>query len=126
MAIVAGSELPAAHAVSPQPPTAADDMVGDIATWAWHSLQEPSPPSSHIAVDNQTNRPSDPSAAGLLPKGATSDDTVLRERAAARRLLQWPRGVSDADRSPEPDPEFLKEEQALKDMSKRMEAGLER
>jgi hypothetical protein len=34
--------------------------------------------------------------------------------------------VSDADRSPEPDPEFLKEERALKDMSKRMEAGLER
>jgi hypothetical protein len=126
LAIVVGSELPAAHAVSPQPAAAADDMVGDIATWAWHSLQEPSPPSSHRALDNQTKRPSDPSAAGLLPKGASVDEAVLRERAAARRLLQWPRGVSDADRSPEPDPEFLKEERALKDMSKRMEAGLER
>ena len=126
LAIVAGSELPAAHAVSRQPSAAADDMVGDIATWAWHSVQEPSPPSSHLALDNQTNRPSDPSAAGLLPKGATPHDAVLRERAAARRLMQWPRGVSDADRSPEPDPEFLKEERALHDMSKRMEAGLER
>ena len=126
LARVAGSELPAAQAVSRQPSAAADDMVGDIATWAWHSVQEPSPPSSHLALDNQTNRPSDPSGVGLLPKGSTPDDAVLRERAAARRLLQWPRGVSDADRSPEPDPDFLKEERALKDMSKRMEAGLER
>jgi len=127
LAIVAGSELPAAGAVSPQPVSPADDMLGDITTWARQSLQEPAPPSSRPALDNQTNRPSGASAAGLLPKGNAPDDAaVLRERAAARRLLQWPSGVSDADRSPTPDPQFLKEEKGLKDMSKRMEAGLER
>ena len=126
LATVAGSQLPAAAAVSRQMDVAADEMVGDIATWVQRSQQEPSPPSSRHALDNQTYRKSDVVVEGFLPKRDAPAAEVLVQRAAARKLLQWPSGVSDVDRSPGPDPVFLKEEKHLKDVSKKMEAGLER
>jgi hypothetical protein len=126
LAIMAGSELPRAAAVAPHLDVSVDDMVGDVATWVQQSQQEPSPQSSRKALDNHTYRTSDPVAAGLLPKGAEPDAAVLEERAAARMLLQWPSGVTTADQSPGPDPAFLHEEKKLKDMSKRLDAGLER
>jgi hypothetical protein len=122
LAVVAGSALPSADAVSAPIGTPADDLLGEISTWAEQSRSESSPP----AQDNQTDRAPGVSAEGLLPRGTLPEASILRERAASRKLLQWPAGMSDADRSPGPDPEFLHKEKRLKDMSKQMEAGLER
>ena len=126
LAVTAGSHLPAAGAVSQQLDTAVDEMVGDMSQWILQSQQELKSPSSRLALENQTYKTSGALAEGLLPKGSAPDASSISQRAAARKLLQWPSGVSDADRSPTPDPVFLHKEEKLVQMSKRMEAGLER
>ena len=127
LVVVAGSALPSADAVSVPVSASGEDVVGDLSHWAQQSRSEPSPPSSRPALENQTFRAAGTNADELLPKGALPEAGVLRQgRASARKLLRWPPGVSTADDSPGPDPEFMHKEKRLKDMSKKMEARLER
>lgn len=126
LAVVAGSLLPSANAVSASLSTSAEEVFGDISHWAIQSPSGPSPPTSRHALENHTFRSAGSLAEDLLPREAHLQAENVDERTTSRKLLQWPPGVSDADRSPGPDPEFLLKEKRLKDMSKKMEARLER